>query len=167
MSAICSHTDSIKLTELPERSPAARTAWRSAEGGCTCACANPAATSRAATARRTGTPPPTPAAPDTRSFAPPNPGQTGAGATSITSPSWSADDDAPRAAPGRVETDEGHAAPVRADRRKIRLATTAPRNHWWNAALYVDVRGLTTRRLHHRGGHHHVRIEMVSGRLGS
>ena len=32
---------------------------------------------------------------------------------------------------------------------KIRLATTAPRNHWWNAPLYVDVRGLTTRRLHH------------------
>ena len=34
---------------------------------------------------------------------------------------------------------------------KIRLATTAPRNHWWNVPLYVDVRGLTTRRLHHRG----------------
>ena len=34
---------------------------------------------------------------------------------------------------------------------KIRLATTTPRNHWWNAPLYVDVRGLTTRRLHHRG----------------
>jgi hypothetical protein len=33
---------------------------------------------------------------------------------------------------------------------KIRLATTPPRNHWWNAPLYVDVRGLTTRRLHHR-----------------
>ena len=33
---------------------------------------------------------------------------------------------------------------------KIRLATTAPRNHWWNVPLYVDVRGLTTRRLHHR-----------------
>src|SRR5947208_17073355 len=32
---------------------------------------------------------------------------------------------------------------------KIRLATTPPRNHWWNAPLYVDVRGLTTRRLHH------------------
>jgi len=31
---------------------------------------------------------------------------------------------------------------------KIRLATTPPRNHWWNAPLYVDVRGLTTRRLH-------------------
>src|SRR5947207_12841983 len=32
---------------------------------------------------------------------------------------------------------------------KIRLATTAPRNHWWNVPLYVDVRGLTTRRMHH------------------
>jgi hypothetical protein len=33
---------------------------------------------------------------------------------------------------------------------KIRLAATAPRNHWWNVPLYVDVRGLTTRRLHQR-----------------
>jgi hypothetical protein len=33
---------------------------------------------------------------------------------------------------------------------KIRLATTPPRNHWWHAPLYVDVRGLTTRRMHHR-----------------
>jgi Family of unknown function (DUF5996) len=32
---------------------------------------------------------------------------------------------------------------------KVRLATAPPRNHWWNAPLYVDVRGLTTRRLHH------------------
>src|ERR1700730_18087821 len=32
---------------------------------------------------------------------------------------------------------------------KIKLASTAPRNHWWNVPLYVDVRGLTTRRLHH------------------
>ena len=30
---------------------------------------------------------------------------------------------------------------------KIKLATTQPRNHWWNSALHVDVRGLTTRRL--------------------
>jgi hypothetical protein len=35
---------------------------------------------------------------------------------------------------------------------KVRLASTAPRNHWWNAPLYVDVRGLTTRRLHSAGG---------------
>jgi len=34
---------------------------------------------------------------------------------------------------------------------KVRLATTPPRNHWWNAPLYVDVHGLTTRRLHPEG----------------
>ena len=34
---------------------------------------------------------------------------------------------------------------------KVRLATTTPRNHWWNVPLYVDVRGLTTRRLHQNG----------------
>jgi hypothetical protein len=30
---------------------------------------------------------------------------------------------------------------------KIKLATTAPRNHWWNITLHLDVRGLTTGRL--------------------
>ena len=30
---------------------------------------------------------------------------------------------------------------------KVKLATTPPRNHWWNVPLYVDVRGVTTRRL--------------------
>ena len=40
---------------------------------------------------------------------------------------------------------------------KIRFATTAPRNHWWNVPLYVDVRGLTTRRLHH----HHTTFEIT------
>jgi Family of unknown function (DUF5996) len=30
---------------------------------------------------------------------------------------------------------------------KIRLATTPPRNHRWNAPLYAEVRGLTTTRL--------------------
>src|SRR5947209_3790669 len=34
---------------------------------------------------------------------------------------------------------------------KVRLATTTPRNHWWNVPLYVDVRGLTTRLLRHEG----------------
>jgi hypothetical protein len=32
---------------------------------------------------------------------------------------------------------------------KVKLASTPPANHWWNAPLYVDVRGLTTRRLQH------------------
>ena len=35
---------------------------------------------------------------------------------------------------------------------KVRMASTAPRNHWWHVPLYVDVRGLTTRRLHSRNG---------------
>jgi hypothetical protein len=30
---------------------------------------------------------------------------------------------------------------------KTRLATTPPLNHWWHVPLYVDTRGLTTRRL--------------------
>ena len=35
---------------------------------------------------------------------------------------------------------------------KIRMASTAPRNHWWHATLYLDARGLTTRRLHAASG---------------
>lgn len=31
---------------------------------------------------------------------------------------------------------------------KMRMASVAPRNHWWHVPLYVDVRGLTTRRMH-------------------
>ena len=44
---------------------------------------------------------------------------------------------------------------------KIRLATTAPRNHWWNAALYVDARGLTTRRLHHHDTTFEIALDFV------
>jgi hypothetical protein len=35
---------------------------------------------------------------------------------------------------------------------KVRMASSAPRNHWWHVPLYVDVRGLTTRRLHAESG---------------
>jgi hypothetical protein len=35
---------------------------------------------------------------------------------------------------------------------KVRLASTAQQNHWWNVPLYLDVRGLTTRRLHAPSG---------------
>jgi uncharacterized protein DUF5996 len=35
---------------------------------------------------------------------------------------------------------------------KVRLASTTPRNHWWNVTLYLDVRGLTTRRMHATNG---------------
>ena len=46
---------------------------------------------------------------------------------------------------------------------KIRLRLTPPQNHWWNATLYVDVRGLTTRRLHHKGTTFAIRIDVVDG----
>ncbi|HEY5989568.1 MAG TPA: DUF5996 family protein [Streptosporangiaceae bacterium] len=48
---------------------------------------------------------------------------------------------------------------------KIRLATTPPRNHWWNVPLYVDVRGLTTRRLHHRDTTFEITIDFVDHAL--
>jgi hypothetical protein len=48
---------------------------------------------------------------------------------------------------------------------KIRLATTPPRNHWWNASLYVDVRGLTTRRLQNRGTTFEVTIDFLDHAL--
>ena len=48
---------------------------------------------------------------------------------------------------------------------KIRLATTPPRNHWWNVPLYVDVRGLTTRRLHHHDTTFEVAFDFVDHAL--
>jgi hypothetical protein len=35
---------------------------------------------------------------------------------------------------------------------KIRMASTPPLNHWWHVPLYVDTRGLTTRRMYARDG---------------
>src|SRR5215211_824730 len=48
---------------------------------------------------------------------------------------------------------------------KVRLATTPPQNHWWNAPLYVDTRGLTTRRLHSDGGDFDVSFDFVAHQL--
>jgi hypothetical protein len=48
---------------------------------------------------------------------------------------------------------------------KIRLATTPPRNHWWNAPLYVDVQGLTTRRLHHNDTTFQINFDFVAQSL--
>jgi hypothetical protein len=48
---------------------------------------------------------------------------------------------------------------------KIRLATTPPRNHWWNVPLYVDVRGLTTRRLHHSGTTFEITLDFLDHAL--
>jgi hypothetical protein len=35
---------------------------------------------------------------------------------------------------------------------KVRMATVPPLNHWWHVTLYLDARGLTTRRLQGPGG---------------
>ena len=49
---------------------------------------------------------------------------------------------------------------------KVRMASTAPRNHWWHVTLYVDVRGLTTRRMHSKDGvTFEIRFDFVDHRL--
>jgi hypothetical protein len=49
---------------------------------------------------------------------------------------------------------------------KVRLASAAPRNHWWHAPLYVDVRGLTTRRMHATSGiTFEIRFDFIDHRL--
>ena len=49
---------------------------------------------------------------------------------------------------------------------KVKMATSPPRNHWWHVALYVDVRGLTTRRLHGGdGSSFEIRFDFLDHRL--
>jgi len=48
---------------------------------------------------------------------------------------------------------------------KVRLASAAPRNHWWHAPLYVDVRGLTTRRMHANGVSFEIAFDFIDHRL--
>src|ERR687895_1653204 len=48
---------------------------------------------------------------------------------------------------------------------KVRLASTEPQNHWWNAPFYVDTRGLTTRRLRHDGLDFDVSFDFVTHEL--
>jgi hypothetical protein len=49
---------------------------------------------------------------------------------------------------------------------KVRMASSPPRNHWWHVTLYVDVRGLTTRRLHAENGvTFEIAFDFVSHRL--
>ena len=48
---------------------------------------------------------------------------------------------------------------------KVRLASTPPQNHWWNVPLYVDTRGLTTRRLHSPATDFDIAFDFVDHRL--
>lgn len=48
---------------------------------------------------------------------------------------------------------------------KVRLACAPPRNHWWHVPLYVDVDGLTTRRMHHDGTTFRIDLDILAARL--
>jgi hypothetical protein len=48
---------------------------------------------------------------------------------------------------------------------KIRMASTAPKNHWWHVTLYPGVRGLTTRRLHVNGTSFEIELDFLEHRL--
>jgi len=48
---------------------------------------------------------------------------------------------------------------------KIRMASVPPANHWWHVPLYVDVRGLTTRRMHRGGVTFDITFDFVEHRL--
>ena len=48
---------------------------------------------------------------------------------------------------------------------KVRLASTPPRNHWWHVPLYLDVRGLTTRRMHAGAVSFELAFDFVDHRL--
>jgi hypothetical protein len=48
---------------------------------------------------------------------------------------------------------------------KVKLALTSPRNHWWNVPLYVDARGLTTRRIPHAGGSLRIDLDLIEHAL--
>ncbi len=48
---------------------------------------------------------------------------------------------------------------------KVRLAAAPPQNHWWNVTLYLDARGLTTRRMPHPEGEFEVLFDFVSHEL--
>jgi hypothetical protein len=48
---------------------------------------------------------------------------------------------------------------------KIRLGLTPLVNHWWNTALYVNTRGLTTSPIPYRGGAFEIQFDFVHHRL--
>ncbi len=47
---------------------------------------------------------------------------------------------------------------------KVRLAADAAQNHWWNVTLYLDARGLTTRRMPYREGALEIDFDLIAQR---
>src|ERR1700726_3312628 len=48
---------------------------------------------------------------------------------------------------------------------KIRLTLAPLQNHWWNVALYVNTRGLTTSPIPYRGDAFEIQFDFVNHRL--
>jgi len=48
---------------------------------------------------------------------------------------------------------------------KIRLGQAPLQNHWWNAALYVSARGLTTSAMHYEGRTFEIEFDFIDHRL--
>lgn len=48
---------------------------------------------------------------------------------------------------------------------KVRLQLTPKENHWWNAALYLTSRGLTTSPIRYQGGAFEIQFDFVDHRL--
>src|SRR5438270_12425835 len=48
---------------------------------------------------------------------------------------------------------------------KIRLGLTPLQNHWWNAALYVSARGLTTSAIPYEGRAFELQFDLLEHRL--
>ncbi len=48
---------------------------------------------------------------------------------------------------------------------KVRLVLTPLENHWWNTALYVNTRGLTTSPIPYRGGAFEIQFDFIHHRL--
>src|SRR5215216_5074222 len=115
-------------------------------------------------------PPRTCEPPRTRSSACSSGGRTGAGATRTSSHSASTlrglGYERAAGAPARpLGADKGDASSRAQIVGKVRLAATPPQNHWWNVALYVDARGLTTRRLRSEGLDFDVSFDFVAHEL--
>ncbi|HEY4025840.1 MAG TPA: DUF5996 family protein, partial [Candidatus Dormibacteraeota bacterium] len=48
---------------------------------------------------------------------------------------------------------------------KLRLATSYPRNHWWDVPLYVTARGVTTSPMHHGDQMFEIQLDYVAHEL--
>ena len=160
------HSTSIKLTELPDEIAGCADCLAIGGSWVHLRMCQSAGRSAAATARRTGTRRVTPARPAIRSSAPPSRARTGAGATSTRSPSWSRRADAaasctsPTGARRRTRCTCTARSSARSGSPRRRRATTGG-----TSPLYVDVRGLTTRRLHHAGTTFEITLDFVDHAL--